>query len=45
MIQLTDHIKLKRKENQSLDASVILRRGKIINGSIGSEGLGRKIKG
>jgi hypothetical protein len=28
-IQLTDHIKLKRKEDQRMDASVLLRRGTI----------------
>ena len=43
MIQLTDHMKLKRKEDQRVDASVLLRRGnKIIKGSRGWEGLGRK---
>jgi hypothetical protein len=26
-MQLTDHMKLKKKENQSVDASVLLRRG------------------
>jgi hypothetical protein len=26
-IQFTNHMKLKKKENQSLDASVLLRRG------------------
>ena len=42
MIQLTDHMKLKRKEDQRVDASVLLRRGnKIIKGSRGWEGLGR----
>ena len=41
MIQLTDHFKFKKKEDQSVDASVLLRRGnKIITG--GQEGLGRK---
>ena len=41
-IQFTDHMKLK-KEDQSVDASVLLRRGnKIIKGSRGWEGLGRK---
>jgi hypothetical protein len=46
MIQLTDHIKLKRKKDQRVDASVLLRRGnKIINGSRGWEELGRKMKG
>ena len=43
MIQLTDHMKLKRKEDQRVDASVLLRRGnKIIKGSRGWEGLWRK---
>jgi hypothetical protein len=27
MIQLTDHMKLKKKEENSVDASVLLRRG------------------
>ena len=43
MIQLMDHMKLKRKEDQRVDASVLLRRkNKIIKGSRGWEGLGRK---
>ena len=43
MIQLMDHMKLKRKEDQRVDASVLLRRGnKIIKGSRGWEELGRK---
>ena len=43
MIQLMDHMKLKRKEDQRVDAPVLLRRGnKIIKGSRGWEGLGRK---
>jgi hypothetical protein len=29
MIQFTDHLKLKKKEDQSVDTSVLLRRGKI----------------
>jgi hypothetical protein len=42
MIQLMDHMKLKRKEEQRVDASVLLRRGnKIIKGR-GWEGLGKK---
>ena len=46
MIQLMDHMKLKRKEDQRVDASVLLRRGnKIIKGSRGWEGLGRKRRG
>ena len=41
-IQLMDHMKLKRKEDQRVDASVLLRRGnKIIKGSRGWDGLGR----
>jgi hypothetical protein len=45
MIQFMDHMKLKRKEDQRVDASVLLRRGnKIIKGSRGWEGLGRKRK-
>jgi hypothetical protein len=43
MIQLTDHTKLKKKENQSVDASVLLRRWiKIIMGRRVWERLGRK---
>jgi hypothetical protein len=42
MKQLTEHVKLK-KEEQRVDASVLLRRGnKIIKESRGREGLGRK---
>jgi hypothetical protein len=38
-----DHMKLKRKEDQSVNASVLLRRGNsIIKESRGWEGLGRK---
>ena len=45
-IQLTDHMKLKRKEDQRVNASVLLRRGNdIIKGSRGWEGLGRKSGG
>ena len=41
-----NHMKLKRKEDQRVDASVLLRRGnKIIKGSRGWEGLGRKRRG
>jgi len=41
--QLTDHMKLKKKEDQSVDASVLLRRGnKIITGGREREELGRK---
>jgi hypothetical protein len=33
-IQFTDHVKLKKKEDRSVDASVLLRKGnKILNGS------------
>jgi hypothetical protein len=43
MIQLTDHVKLKKKEDQSMCTSVLLRiQNKIIMGSRGWEGLGRK---
>jgi hypothetical protein len=42
-IQLMDHMKLKRKEDQSVDASVLLRRrNNIIKKSRGWKGLGRK---
>jgi hypothetical protein len=43
-IQFTDHMKLKNKEDQNVNASsVILRRGnKILTGGRGWEGLGRK---
>ena len=41
MIQLIDHMKLKNKEDQSMDASVLLkRRNEIINGDRGWERLG-----
>ena len=41
-----DHMKLKRKEDQRVDASVLLRRGnKIIKGSRGLGELGRKRRG
>jgi hypothetical protein len=43
MIQRIDHMKLKKKEEQSVDASVLLRKGsKIITGG---GGLGRKRRG
>jgi hypothetical protein len=46
MIQLTEHIKLKRKEEKRVDTSVLLRRGnKIINGNGGCDVLGRKRRG
>jgi hypothetical protein len=42
MIQFVNHMKLKRKEDQRVDASVLLRRGNsIIKGSRGWDGLGR----
>ena len=42
-IQLTNHMRLKRKKDQSVDVSVLLRRGnKIIKGSTGCEAFGRK---
>jgi hypothetical protein len=41
-----DHMKLKRKEDQRVDASVLLRRGnKIIIGSRGWKEFGRKRRG
>ena len=44
-IQLTDHMKLKKKEDQSMDASVLLRRGnKLITGCRGWKELWRKRK-
>jgi hypothetical protein len=40
MIQLKDHMKLKRKEDQRVGASVLLRKGNnIIKGSRGWEGF------
>ena len=50
MIQLTDHMKLKNKEDQSVDTSFLLRReNKIIMGGRGrtweGEGKGRKKRG
>ena len=42
-IQFIDHMKLKKKEDQSVDASVLLRRGnKIITGSRRMEELRRE---
>jgi hypothetical protein len=36
MIQLTEHMKLRKKEDQIMDASFLLRRGnKIIRGAVG----------
>ena len=46
MIQLTNHMKHKKKEDQSVDASVPLRRGGQNNtGSRGREGYGRVRRG
>jgi hypothetical protein len=44
MILLTDHMKPKKKEDQSMDASVLLRRGNkiITNQGRGKEGAGRE---
>jgi hypothetical protein len=43
MIQFTNYMKLKKKEDQSVNASVFLRRGnKILTGGRGWEELGRK---
>jgi hypothetical protein len=45
-IQLRDHMKLKKKEDQRVDASVLLRRwNTIVNEIRGWEGLGRKRRG
>jgi hypothetical protein len=45
-IQFTDHMKLKKKEEQSVNASILHRRGnKIIIGGRGREGPGREIGG
>ena len=42
-IKFTDHMKLQRKEDQRVDASVLLRRGKnIMKGNRRWEELGRK---
>jgi hypothetical protein len=46
MIQVKEQMKLKRKEDQRVDASVLLRRGsKIIKRSRGWEGPRRKRRG
>jgi hypothetical protein len=46
MIKFTNNMKLKKKEDQSMDASVLLRRGnKIIIGHRGWEGCGRDVGG
>jgi hypothetical protein len=42
MIHLTDHMKLKKKEDQSVDASVLIGSNKIFIGNGGWKGLGRK---
>jgi hypothetical protein len=43
IIQLTYYMKLKKREDQSVDASVLLREGnKILTGGRGCEGLVRK---
>jgi hypothetical protein len=45
MIKLTDHMKFKKKEDQSVDASILLRRGnKIIRGGRSREGPGMEEK-
>jgi hypothetical protein len=42
-IQFTDYVKLKKKEEQTVDASVLLsRKNKRLMGSRGWEGFGRK---
>jgi hypothetical protein len=46
MIKLTDHMMLKKKEDQGVDASVLHRRGsKIIMGGKRREGPGRDREG
>jgi hypothetical protein len=45
MIQFTDYMKPRKKEDQSVDASVLLRRGKIIMGGKGREGFRRERTG
>ena len=46
MIQLTDQMKLMKKEDQRVDASVLFRRwNKVLTGGRGWEGLGRKREG
>jgi hypothetical protein len=43
MLLLTDQMKLKRREEETVDASALLRRGSnIIQGSRRWEGLGRR---
>jgi hypothetical protein len=46
MVQLTDHMKPNKKEDQSEDASILLRRvSKIIMGGRGREGRERERRG
>jgi hypothetical protein len=46
LIQLADYTKLKKKEDQSVDASDLLRRrNKIVTGGRGWKELGRKTGG
>jgi hypothetical protein len=46
MIQHTNHMMLNKKESQSVDASIPLRKeNKIIMGCIGREGSGRERRG
>jgi hypothetical protein len=46
MTQLTDHMKLNKKEVQSVDVSILFRReNKIITGGRGREGLGWELEG
>jgi hypothetical protein len=45
MIQLTNHMKLKKKEDQSVDASILLRRGnKILLGDMGGVTLEEEMR-
>jgi hypothetical protein len=45
-VQFTDHVKLKKNKDQSVDASILLRRkNKIITGGRGREGPGREREG
>jgi hypothetical protein len=44
-IQISDHIKLKKKEDQSVDISVLLRRGdKILTGRIWRQSMEQRLK-
>ena len=45
MVQLMDHMKLKRKEDQRVDVPALRRGNKIVKGSREWEGLGRKRRG